>query len=145
MFSRSPENQTLELQIFKFHDVIKCRSKNKYILLNNLRGKQSVNEISLLMKFGQFTSYSKGNNFIKKISKNCGLKTSSRLFLVCKELSTTLLENGIFEAIYYYQICNSKTIKISPNQHAGLLKFFFTEDPLKVQKSVWKQFPGPFF
>ena len=138
---RPPENQTLELQIFKFHDVIKCRSKNKkYILLNNLRGK-----LSLLMKFGQFTSYSKGNNFIKKISKNCGLKTSSTLFLVCKELSTTLLENEIFEAIYYYQICNSKTIKISPNQYAGLLKFFFTEDPLKVQKSVWKQFPGHFF
>ena len=50
-----------------------------------------VNE-SLLMKFGQFMSYSKRNSFIKKFYKNCGLKTSSRLFCVCKELSTTSIE-----------------------------------------------------
>ena len=34
-------------------------------------------------------SYSKGNNFITKFYKNCCLKISSRLFCVCKELSTT--------------------------------------------------------
>ena len=38
---------------------------DRRILLNNLRGK-----LSLLMKLGQFMSYSKGNNFIKKFSKN---------------------------------------------------------------------------
>ena len=31
-------------------------------------------------------------------------------------------------------MCNSKAIKIDPNQHAGLLRFLFTEDSLKIQK-----------
>ena len=44
---------------------------------------------SLLMKFGQFMLYYKRKNFIKKLYQNCCLKTSSRLFFVCKELSTT--------------------------------------------------------
>ena len=52
--------------------------------LNNLGSKHS-----LLMKFGQFMSYDKRKNFIKKFFQNCGLKTSSRFFCVCKELSTT--------------------------------------------------------
>ena len=81
----SRENQILEFKIFRFHDVIKCLSiKQKNILLNNLGSKHN-----LLMKFGQFMSYSKRNNFIKIFYKNCGLKTSSRSFCVCKELSTT--------------------------------------------------------
>ena len=80
----SGENQILEFQMFRFHDIIKCRSiKHKYILLNNLGGKHSLS-----MKFGQFMSYSKVNNFIKKFCKNCDVKTSSRPFCVCKELST---------------------------------------------------------
>ena len=41
------------------------------------------------MKFGQFMSYYKRKNFIKKCYKNCGLKTSSRTSCLCKELSTT--------------------------------------------------------
>ena len=44
---------------------------------------------SLLMKFGLFMSHYKRKNFIKKFYKNCNLKTSSRPFYVCKELSTT--------------------------------------------------------
>ena len=71
------------------------------------------------MKFGQFTSYSKGNNFIKKFCENCGQKTSSRLFCVLKSYVQPLLENEILEEIYLYWICNSKAIKISPNQHTG--------------------------
>ena len=42
----------------------------------------------LLMKFSQSVSYSK-NNFIKKLYKKCGLKTSSKPFCVGKELTTT--------------------------------------------------------
>ena len=34
---------------------------------------------SLLMKFGQFMSYYKRENFIKKFYKYCSLETSSRL------------------------------------------------------------------
>ena len=56
----------------------------KYILLNNLRSKHS-----LLMKYDQFMSYYKRKDFIKKLYENCGPKTSSRAFYVCKELSTT--------------------------------------------------------
>ena len=45
----------------------------------------------LLMKFGQFMSCSKINNFIKKFYKKCSLKTSSRSFFVCKELATNFI------------------------------------------------------
>ena len=41
------------------------------------------------MKLGQFMSYEKRKNFIEKFYQNCGLKTSSRPFCVCEELSTT--------------------------------------------------------
>ena len=30
----------------------------------------------------------------------------------------------------------SKVIKISPNQHADLLRFLFTEDSLKIKKGL---------
>ena len=41
------------------------------------------------MKFGQFMSYYKRNNLIKKFCNKGDLKTSFRPFCVCKELSTT--------------------------------------------------------
>ena len=44
-----------------------------------------VNNI-VLMKIGQILQKEK---FIKKLYKNCDIKTSSRPFCVCKELSTT--------------------------------------------------------
>ena len=31
-------------------------------------------------------------------------------------------------------MCNSKAVKISPNQHASLPRFLFTAVPLKIQK-----------
>ena len=43
------------------------------------------------MKFGQFMSYYKRKKIIKNVYENCGLKTSSKPFYVCKELSTTLI------------------------------------------------------
>ena len=73
------------------------QENKKYILLNNLRSKHC-----LLMKFGQFMSYYKRKNFIKNLYKKYGLKTSSRPFCVCKELSTILFENEIFEASNFY-------------------------------------------
>ena len=48
------------------------------------------------MKFDQFMPYFKINNFIKKFYKNCGPKTSSRSFCVCKDLSTTSIGNWNF-------------------------------------------------
>ena len=58
----------------------------KYALLNNLGSKRD-----LLMKFGQFVSYYQRKDFIKKICRNCNLKTSSRPFCVRKELSATFV------------------------------------------------------
>ena len=76
--------------------------------MNNLRCK-----VSLLMKFGQFMSYSKGNNFIKKFYKNCSLKTISNHSLYWKI-------NFLKSSTYIIYVI-AKLIKISPNQHAGLL------------------------
>ena len=66
---RSRKNQVLELEIFKFHDAIKCPSIKQKLnyTLNNLGSKHS-----LLMKFGQFISYSKRNNFIKEVLQKLG-------------------------------------------------------------------------
>ena len=84
LFSFSSESNFSILN-FQISRVIKCLSINKkYILLNNLGSKHG-----LLMKFGLFISYSKRNNFNKKFYKRYGLKTSSRPFRVCKELTTT--------------------------------------------------------
>ena len=38
-----------------------------------------------------------------------------------------LLDNEIFATCYLYKICNSNTIKICANQHAGLLRFLSTD------------------
>ena len=55
----------------------------KYILLNNFGSKQSVNEIWPVYVILQ------KEIFYQKIYKNCDLKTNSRAFCVCKELSPT--------------------------------------------------------
>ena len=41
------------------------------------------------MKYTQFMSYYKRKNFIETFYKNYDLKTSSRPYCVCEELSTT--------------------------------------------------------
>ena len=72
----------------------------------------------------------------KNSSKSASWKTSSGPFRVSKELSTTPIGkwNNLLEAIYLYYIYNSKAIKISPNQHAGLIRFLLTDDSLKIKK-----------
>ena len=82
------------------------------ILLNNLGSKHSA-----LTKFGQFMSYYKRKDFIKKFYKNCDLKTSPRPICVCKDLSTT-------------------SIGICPNQHTDLLIFLFTGGSLKIKRGL---------
>ena len=61
----------------------KHKTRNTF-LLNNLGSKHS-----LLMKFGQFMSDYKRKILSKNSTKTGDLKTSSRFFCVCKELSTT--------------------------------------------------------
>ena len=52
---------------------------------------------SLLMKFGQFISYYKRINFIKKFYKNCSLKTSSRTYLPTNADVLKTLQNSTIE------------------------------------------------
>ena len=84
----------------------------KHVLLNNLESKHI-----LLMKFGQFMSSCKIENFIKKFYKNCVLNTSSGSFVFAKSEAQPVLENDFFEASFLYLICISKTIKICSNQN----------------------------
>ena len=53
------------------------------------------------MKFGQFMSYSKINNFIKKL-KNVAWKLVPGPFVFAKNKLQPLLQNETFEAIYLY-------------------------------------------
>ena len=62
-----------------------------------------------------------------------------------KNSAQPLLENEIFEAIYFYQICNSKALKISPNLHADLLRFIFTGDSLRIKQGPGTSFQVTFF
>ena len=72
---------------------------------------------------------------MKKFYKNCDLKVPGS-FVFCKEISTSIKDNEIFQAGYFYELCFSKTIEICPNQHADLLTFLFTEDSLKIKKGL---------
>ena len=69
------------------------------------------------MKSGQFMSYSKGNKLIKKIYKNCCLKTSFRLFKCFQKVKHNLFwkMNFLRKSTYIrYVIAElSKLIQIS--------------------------------
>ena len=80
LFLKKLNFSILHFQILWCHQMPKHKTRNIYISLNNL-----VSKHSLLMKFGHFMSHYKRKNFIKKVCKNCGLKTSSRLFCGCKD------------------------------------------------------------
>ena len=124
-FSRKSNFAILDFQI-SWHHQMQKHKKKKYILLNNLRGK-----LGLLMKLGQFMPYSKGNNFIKKLYKNCGLKISLRLFCVFKKLSNNLswkmkfLKKSTY--IRYVIAKLSKLVQISmlASSYSFLQRFFW--------------------
>ena len=80
-FLRKSNFRILHFQISWHHQMPKHERRNTIHWIT-----WEVN--SLLMRCGQFMSYYKRKNFIKKFCKNCRWKTSSRLFCVCKELST---------------------------------------------------------
>ena len=78
--------------MFKFHDITKCLYiKKKHNLLNNFWVKDS-----LLMKFGQFISYKKGEKISKNSTKTVTWKLVPHFFCVCKELSTISIGKWIF-------------------------------------------------
>ena len=88
------------------------------------------------MKFGQFMTYYKKNNFIKNSQKSVAWKLVPGAFALAKNWAQPALENEIFQAIYLHQIHNSKATEMSPNQHAGLLRLFFTNDFLKIKMAL---------
>ena len=75
------------------------------------------------MKFGQFMSYSKKNNFIKKFYKKCILETSSKPFCVRKELTTTSVSSQstliLQEVFRDYQINLENTANLSSSLWGG--------------------------
>ena len=80
----------LDVKTLRCHQMPKIKTRNTFYSVT-----WEVNN-SLLMKLCQFMSYYKRKKFIKKLYKNCGLKTSSRLFCVSKELSATSIGNWDF-------------------------------------------------
>ena len=83
---------------------------------------------SLLMKFGQLRSYSKRNNLIKKFYKNSSLKTSSRPFCICKELSiTSIVKWGFWSNLLtldtFPQVWNPLFSERSPISDANLKNY----------------------
>ena len=92
LFSKKSNFGILDIQISRRHQVPKHETRNTFHGITFYIS-QSVNEISPVYITLQ-------KRIIKKFDKNCDLKTSSRPFCVCRELSTTL--NEIVEASYSY-------------------------------------------
>ena len=85
-------------------------------------------------------SYYKRKTVIKKTEKILQKLRPENKFetLLClQRITNNLFEaNDIFGGSYLHVICNSKAIKICPNQHAELLKFLFTDNSLKIEKEL---------
>ena len=92
--SRNSKFKILDIQISWRHQMPKHKTRNTFYWIM-----WKVN--SLLMKYGQFISYYKRRYLIKKLYKNCVLKTSSRPFCVPKKLST-FIGKWISETTYLY-------------------------------------------
>ena len=82
LFSRKSNFRILHFQVLWRHEMPKHNTRNTFQWIP-----REVN--SLLMALGRFMSYCKRKHFVKNFYKNCGLKTSSRPFSVCKELTTS--------------------------------------------------------
>ena len=91
---RNSKFRIVGIQISWRHQMTKHKARNTFYWIT-----WKVN--SLLMKYGQFISYYKRRYLIKKLYKNCVLKTSSRPFCVSKKLSTSI-GKWIFETSYLY-------------------------------------------
>ena len=66
--------------------------------------------------------YSNRNNFIRNFYKNCGLKTGSTPFCVCKELSTTSIGKCILLLKHSTYIRHES--KITSNQRPPQIPFY---------------------
>ena len=129
-FSRKSNFRILEFQISWRHLMPKHETRNTFYWITW--------EVITVCKLNLASLYHilKGIISSKKFTNTAAWKLVPGLFVFAKNLAQPLLENEIFEAIYLYQICNSKAVEISPNQHAGLFRFLFIEDSLKTKQSL---------
>ena len=125
LFSRKSNFRVLDIQISWRHQMPKHKTRNTVYWIT-------------WDKFGQFMSYCKRKAVIKKTAKILQKLRPENWFqtLLClQRITHNLVEvNDIFRGSYLHLICNSKAIKICPNQHAELLKFLFTDNSLKIEK-----------
>ena len=93
---------------------------------------------TLLMKFGQFMSYYKRKNFIKRFYKDCGLKTSSRPFLCLQRIKHNFYWKMKFlkQATYIGYVIAKLSQSVQISKLTDLLRIVFTEDSLKIKKSM---------
>ena len=101
----------INVQMFKFYDVIKCLSiKKKYILLNNLGSKRSQ-----LTKFGQFIYYKRKK--YQKILQKLPSENSFQALLCLQRIKHKLYQKKKFlkqtTYIKYPTAKPSKSIEIS--------------------------------
>ena len=91
-----------DIQVSWRYQMHKHKTKNTFYWIS-----LEVNKV--LINFSQFMSYYKRKNLIKKLHKNCNLKTSSMPFCIRKELST------VKQATYirYVLVKLSKFVQIS--------------------------------
>ena len=129
-FSRKSNFRILEFQISWRHLMPKHETRNTFYWITW--------EVITVCKLNLASLYHilKGIISSKKFTNTAAWKLVPGLFVFAKNLAQPLLENEIFEAIYLYQICNSKAVEISPNQQAGLFRFLFIEDSLKTKQSL---------
>ena len=129
-FSRKSNFRILEFQISWRHLMPKHETRNTFYWITW--------EVITVCKLNLASLYHilKGIISSKKFTNTAAWKLVPGLFVFAKNLAQPLLENEIFEAIYLYQICNSKAVEISPNQRAGLFRFLFIEDSLKTKQSL---------
>ena len=123
-FSRKSNFRILDNQVSWRHQMPKHKTRNTFCW--------TTWEISsLLMKFGQFVSYYKRKNFIKKFHKNFDLETSSMPFCVYKELSTTSTGKWNLKQATYIRYTLAK-----------LSKFFQISTQISsdsfLQRTLWK-------
>ena len=82
-------------------------------------------------------SYSKRNNFIKKILQNCSLKISSRLFCVLQRIKHNLSWKMKFlEESTYSRYVIAKLSKLVQIRMLASFSILFAEDSLKITKGL---------
>ena len=126
IYFRSWENQILDNQILRCHQMPKLNKKSTYYWI--------IWEVNTV----------KAKKIMKKFHKNCNLKTSSKPFCVCKEWGTTSIEKWNF----WRKLCIRNYQNLSNPAHRRTLIPFYKR-LLKNEKwpetSFQKNFDKTFF